>query len=140
MNDVISGKTQTISSSRYTTLIRSIHLSPVFIHNTAIISRNEQHIKQIFKSLEKRSIIRSDTSLIKTSVSKCQAIWQRIIHESKYYYRGCKLLFVETKIAFRLGRQVFNGHTLTRRERKQVRMRYKKNFYFQFFVVDSNNG
>lgn len=71
-------------------------------------------------SLEQGSIIRPDTALITPFLSKSQLIWQRIIHESKHYYRGCKLLSMETKIAFRLGWQVFNGHTLTRRERKQV--------------------
>jgi hypothetical protein len=51
---------------------------------------------------------------------KRKSLWQRIVHELKHYYNGFKLLFIETKIAFRLLRQVLNGHTLTRRERKQV--------------------
>jgi len=50
---------------------------------------------------------------------KRKSLWQRIVHECKHYYNGFKLLFIETKIAFRLLRQVLNGHTLTRRERKQ---------------------
>lgn len=52
--------------------------------------------------------------------TKRKSLWQRIVHECKHYYNGFKLLFIETKIAFRLLRQVLNGHTLTRRERKQV--------------------
>jgi hypothetical protein len=55
-----------------------------------------------------------------TAVAKRKSIWERIVHELKHYYNGFKLLFIETKIAFRLLRQVLNGHTLTRRERKQV--------------------
>lgn len=55
------------------------------------------------------------------TVAKRKTLWQRIVHELKHYYNGFKLLFIETKIAFRLFRQVLNGHTLTRRERKQVR-------------------
>ena len=55
------------------------------------------------------------------TVAKRKSLWQRIVHELKHYYNGFKLLFIETKIAFRLFRQVLNGHTLTRRERKQVR-------------------
>lgn len=51
---------------------------------------------------------------------KRKSLWQRIVHELKHYYNGFKLLFIETKIAFRLLRQVLNGHNLTRRERKQV--------------------
>ena len=53
-------------------------------------------------------------------VAKRKSIWERIVHELKHYYNGFKLLFIETKIAFRLLRQVLNGHTLTRRERRQV--------------------
>ena len=47
-------------------------------------------------------------------------LWQRIVKECKHYYHGFKLLYFETKIAYRLLKQVLNGHTLTRRERKQV--------------------
>ena len=54
------------------------------------------------------------------AIVKRKSLWQRIVHELKHYYNGFKLLFIETKIAFRLLRQVLNGHTLTRRERKQV--------------------
>lgn len=51
-----------------------------------------------------------------------KSIRERIVHELKHYYNGFKLLFIETKIAFRLFRRVLNGYTLTRRERKQVRV------------------
>lgn len=47
-------------------------------------------------------------------------LWQKIVAECKHYYHGFKLLYFETKIAWRLFKQVLNGHTLTRRERKQV--------------------
>lgn len=56
-------------------------------------------------------------------VVKRKSIRERIVHELKHYYNGFKLLFIETKIAFRLFRRVLNGHTLTRRERKQVRIK-----------------
>ena len=46
-------------------------------------------------------------------------LWQRIVKELKHYYTGFKLLYFETKIASRLLRSVLNGHTLTRRERRQ---------------------
>lgn len=61
------------------------------------------------------------------TVAKRKSLWQRIVHELKHYYNGFKLLFIETKIAFRLFRQVLNGHTLTRRERKQVRKNFVLN-------------
>lgn len=47
-------------------------------------------------------------------------LWQRIVKELRHYYNGFKLLFLETKICYRLLKMVLNGHTLTRRERKQV--------------------
>jgi len=47
-------------------------------------------------------------------------LWQRVVKELKHYYHGFKLLYFETKIASRLLGQVLRGHTLTRRERKQV--------------------
>lgn len=66
----------------------------------------------------------SDTALVQTAPStvvKRKSLPERIVHELKHYYNGFKLLFIETKIASRLLRQVLQGHTLTRRERKQVR-------------------
>ncbi len=47
-------------------------------------------------------------------------LWQRIVKELKHYYDGFRLLGLETKIAYGLAKKVLSGHTLTRRERKQV--------------------
>ena len=47
------------------------------------------------------------------------SLWQRIVKELKHYYDGFRLLYLETKIAARLSRSVLQGHTLTRRERRQ---------------------
>lgn len=55
-----------------------------------------------------------------SSIVPRPTLWQRIVAECKHYYHGFKLLYLETKITARLLRQVLNGHTLTRRERKQV--------------------
>ncbi len=55
-----------------------------------------------------------------TFSSKLKSVRQRIILELKHYYHGSKLLYIETKIAFRLLHKVLNGHKLIRRERKQV--------------------
>ena len=48
------------------------------------------------------------------------SLWGRIVKEVMHYYNGFKLLFLETKIAYRLMKQVLHGHSLTRRERRQV--------------------
>lgn len=91
-------------------------------------SKTVNLLKQISLSPRRTSIIpivQPDTSLTITSltkkmISKRPSLWQRIIHEFKHYYHGFKLLFIDTKTAFHLLHQIFNGHTLTRRERKQV--------------------
>jgi len=89
---------------------------------------DEEKAKQRLTTLSSATLVpalRSDASLIPTTsteltIIKRKSLLQRIIHELKHYYNGFKLLFIETKIAFRLLREVLNGHTLTRRERKQV--------------------
>lgn len=68
-----------------------------------------------------------DIQTEKTIVNKNQkeiaiprpTLGDRIIKEVKHYYNGFKLLFLETRICLRLLNMVLNGHTLTRRERKQ---------------------
>ena len=56
-------------------------------------------------------------------------LWQRVVKECKHYYHGFKLLYLETKIAYRLLKHVLQGHTLSRRERRQV----------HFILVFKNN-
>jgi LETM1 and EF-hand domain-containing protein 1, mitochondrial len=55
-----------------------------------------------------------------SSIVPRPTLWQRIVAECKHYYHGFKLLYFETKITIRLLREVLKGHTLTRRERKQL--------------------
>jgi len=89
---------------------------------------DEEKAKERVATLSSATLVpalRSDASLVPTTsteltIVKRKSLLQRIIHELKHYYNGFKLLFIETKIAFRLLREVLNGHTLTRRERKQV--------------------
>lgn len=56
----------------------------------------------------------------KETVPARLTLWQRVVNECKHYYHGFKLLYFETKIAWRLMKKVLNGHSLTRRERRQV--------------------
>lgn len=46
-------------------------------------------------------------------------LYDKIVKEIKHYYNGFKLLFLETRITFRLLKHVLEGNTLTRRERRQ---------------------
>ncbi|CAF1287715.1 unnamed protein product [Adineta ricciae] len=53
-------------------------------------------------------------------VNKYQSVQNRVIHEIKHYYNGFKLLVSQTGTSCSLLHQVFNGRTLTRKERKQL--------------------
>ena len=125
-----------LSLSSTSTHIRSFHSSSIFfddkskIEQTVDLYKDKDNQEETKQSLETTSIrtIPIDTTVSTTSksstdltVAKRKSLWQRIIAELKHYYNGFKLLFVETKIAYRLLKQVLQGHTLTRRERKQVR-------------------
>jgi hypothetical protein len=114
--------------------IHSFHSSSILYNDRSKIEKtlnllktdkiNEEKAKQSV-STTIDSIVYLDASLDTTTpaesiVVKRNSIRERLAHELKHYYNGFKLLFIETKIAFRLLRQVLNGRTLTRRERKQV--------------------
>ncbi len=114
--------------------IHSFHSSSILYNDRSKIEKtvnllktdkiNEEKAKQSV-STTTDSIVHLDASLDTTTpaestVVKRNSIRERLVHELKHYYNGFKLLFIETKIAFRLLRQVLNGRTLTRRERKQV--------------------
>lgn len=45
---------------------------------------------------------------------------QKIVEEVKHYYHGFRLLWIDTKIAGRMLWRILNGHTLSRREHRQV--------------------
>jgi len=120
------------------TNIRPFHSSSILyderskIEKTVRLLKNdeidEEKAKERVATLSSATLVpalRSDASLVPTTsteltIVKRKSLLQRIIYELKHYYNGFKLLFIETKIAFRLLREVLNGHTLTRRERKQV--------------------
>ena len=58
----------------------------------------------------------------KTEITEIQKppLWTRIKEEAKHYWFGTKLLFTELKIASRHVSRVLQGHSLSRRERKQL--------------------
>jgi len=108
------------------TSIRSFHSSPILFDDKSKIEKTVDLLKdKPEQTTPKPPIASTDTAVPTTTttekaVVKRKSLWERIVHELKHYYNGFKLLFIETKIAFRLLRQVLNGHTLTRRERRQV--------------------
>lgn len=52
-----------------------------------------------------------------------RSLGQRVADEVRHYYHGFRLLWIDTKIAGRMLWRVLNGHTLSRRERRQVSAR-----------------
>jgi hypothetical protein len=128
---IISGKTNVIvlkpnfiyhHYGQYITHIRRFHTSSMQFNAAKKVDSSEKskHISTLPRKTSVVPIARSDASFTSTSPGKYKLFRQRIVHELKHYYNGCKLLYTETKIAFRLFYQVLNGHVLTRRERKQV--------------------
>jgi hypothetical protein len=125
-----------LSSSTH---IRAFHSSPILFDDKSKLEKtvdllkdqvDPEKVKQILKppTTLTAPLVPPDATLSPTATTtvadpatvKRKSLWQKILHELKHYYNGFKLLFIETKIAFRLLRQVLNGHTLTRRERNQV--------------------
>ena len=51
-----------------------------------------------------------------------KSLWHRFVAELKHYYHGFRLLFIDIRICTRLLWNVLNGKSLTRRERRQVRI------------------
>ena len=48
-------------------------------------------------------------------------VWKTIVHEAVYYYEGFRLFGKELVVALKLCWQVLHGHTMTRRERNQLK-------------------
>ncbi|CAF1213353.1 unnamed protein product [Rotaria sp. Silwood1] len=106
--------------------IRTFHSSAVLYNDKSKQEKPGNSFEKDAKqtgSITNVPIVRPDAALITTknesTIIKRKSIGQRVVRELKHYYNGTKLLFIETRIAFRLLREVLNGHTLTRRERKQ---------------------
>jgi LETM1 and EF-hand domain-containing protein 1 len=49
-------------------------------------------------------------------------VWKKIKHEAAHYWHGSKLLVSEVRIGARLQWKILQGESLTRRERRQVRI------------------
>ena len=48
--------------------------------------------------------------------------WKKVKHEAAHYWHGTKLLVSEIRISARLQWKILHGESLTRRERRQVRV------------------
>ncbi len=97
------------------------HLSSTQTRHFQILSSPK--CKDAESKVEKAShILKSDkpVSASGTEVAVPRpSLWDKIVKEVKHYYNGFKLLYLESRIAFRLLKHVLEGNTLTRRERRQ---------------------
>lgn len=53
-------------------------------------------------------------------------VWKKVKHEAQHYWHGSKLLAKEVRISARLQWKILHGESLTRRERRQVRLRFRQ--------------
>lgn len=104
--------------------------TPLYKDPESNAEKTSNLLKENIKTMKKESVVGAETTsadepkpLSQTPSDKIdvprKTLGQRIMDELRHYYHGFKLLYFETKIAFRLLKQVLQGHTLTRRERKQ---------------------
>ncbi|KAJ8281436.1 hypothetical protein GJAV_G00067670 [Gymnothorax javanicus] len=80
------------------------------------VERSLQSLKEKNKKLEEGGPVYSpsvDVAPVRRSLG------QRVVDEIKHYYHGFRLLWIDTTIAGRMLWMVLNGHTLSRRERRQ---------------------
>jgi hypothetical protein len=80
------------------------------------VEKSLKSLKDKNKKLEEGGPVYSPPA--KVVVKK--SLGQKVLDELKHYYHGFRLLWIDTKIAARTLWRILNGHTLTRRERRQV--------------------
>lgn len=69
---------------------------------------------------EKKTEQKSEEIKTETVTKQKPPLWTRVKDEAKHYWFGTKLLFTELRIATRHLSRVLQGHSLSRRERKQL--------------------
>lgn len=82
----------------------------------SVVEKSLKSLKDKNKKLEEGGPVYSPP----TEVAVKKSLGQRVLDELRHYYHGFRLLWIDTKIAARMLWRILNGHTLTRRERRQV--------------------
>ncbi|XP_036902961.1 mitochondrial proton/calcium exchanger protein isoform X2 [Sturnira hondurensis] len=81
----------------------------------SVVEKSLKSLKDKNKKLEEGGPVYSPP--LEVAVKK--SLGQRVLDELRHYYHGFRLLWIDTKIAARMLWRILNGHTLTRRERRQ---------------------
>ncbi|KAK2495948.1 hypothetical protein MC885_004653 [Smutsia gigantea] len=93
---------------------RCWHSSPPLCEDS-MVEKSLKSLKDKNKKLEEGGPVYSP----RTEVAVKKSLGQRVLDELRHYYHGFRLLWIDTAIAARMLWQVLNGHSLTRRERRQ---------------------
>ncbi|XP_045385564.1 mitochondrial proton/calcium exchanger protein [Lemur catta] len=94
--------------------VRGWH-SSLRLCDDSVVEKSLKSLKDKNKKLEEGGPVYSPP----TEVVVKKSLRQRVLDELKHYYHGFRLLWIDTKIAARMLWRILNGHTLTRRERRQ---------------------
>ncbi|XP_021017950.1 mitochondrial proton/calcium exchanger protein isoform X1 [Mus caroli] len=94
--------------------VRSWHSSSP-LGEDSVIEKSLKSLKDKNKKLEEGGPVYSPPAQVVVRKS----LGQKVLDELKHYYHGFRLLWIDTKIAARMLWRILNGHTLTRRERRQ---------------------
>ncbi|XP_078223853.1 mitochondrial proton/calcium exchanger protein isoform X2 [Callithrix jacchus] len=85
------------------------------VRDDSVVEKSLKSLKDKNKKLEEGGPVYSPPAEVVVKKS----LGQRVLDELKHYYHGFRLLWIDTKIAARMLWRILNGHTLTRRERRQ---------------------
>lgn len=94
--------------------VRGWHFSRP-VSDDSVVEKSLKSLKDKNKKLEEGGPVYSPPAEVVVKKS----LGQRVLDELKHYYHGFRLLWIDTKIAARMLWRILNGHTLTRRERRQ---------------------
>ncbi|XP_054995077.1 mitochondrial proton/calcium exchanger protein isoform X1 [Sorex araneus] len=81
----------------------------------SVVEKSLKSLKDKNKKLEEGGPVYSPPA----EVAVKKSLGQKVLDELKHYYHGFRLLWIDTKIAARMLWRILNGHTLSRRERRQ---------------------
>lgn len=95
--------------------LRCWHSSPP-LGDDSVVEKSLKSLKDKNKKLEEGGPVYSPPP----EVAVKKSLGQRVLDELKHYYHGFRLLWIDTKIAARTLWRILHGHSLTRRERRQV--------------------
>lgn len=95
-------------------LSRALHASPSR-GDDSLVEKSLKSLKDKNKKLEEGGPVYSPPA----REAERRPLGQRVLDELRHYYHGFRLLWIDTKIAARTLWRILNGHSLSRRERRQ---------------------